>query len=458
MKISRMQALIFALIFIAGSGLAQEKIAPEEFHQRRQNLMARLADGILLQHARNLFANDDALFVHGFQQNPSFFYFTGLSSAVNAILAIDGAAKESWLFVPTSLPGLEKLLPQALIPPGRETETKLLLEHVVPWEEFTSFIDRKQQQSQLILYVDNSYWVPPPPSNPSGIAPISDTPLLWRNALSSRWPNAEIRSAREAIRALRVIKSPAEIDAIRRVAEVSAAALLAGLRALQPGKSQRQVEAEVVCGCIRAGGEGPSFWPWIMSGPNAVIPKPFESLVDYRHLNRLMQAGELVRVDVGCDVDFYKGDVGRTAPVSGRFSPEQRETWNLLINVYRAGLAVMRDGTRHEDVMSACRREAERQQPGLKTSLEKAAAKVLLDPNNRDTWHLHTSGLEPGEKFPGVLRAGMVIEFEPMFAVEGQAFYLEDMILITAAGCEILTKSLPYTADEIESAIAAHSR
>jgi Xaa-Pro aminopeptidase len=157
-------------------------------------------------------------------------------------------------------------------------------------------------------------------------------------------------------------------------------------------------------------------------------------------------------------VDFYKGDVGRTAPVSGRFSPEQRETWNLLINVYRAGLAVMRDGTRHEDVMSACRREAERLQPGLKTSLGKAAAKVLLDPNNRDTWHLHTSGLEPGEKFPGVLKAGMVIEFEPMFAVEGQAFYLEDMILITAADCEILTKSLPYTADEIESAIAAHSR
>lgn len=446
------QRIVILLFWLAGqTGLAQEKISVEEFYQRRQALLTQMPEGILLLHARNLFVNEDELVSHGFQPNPGFFYFTGLASAVNAILALDGVTKEAWLFVPATLSGAERWLPNALVAPGTESEKKWRFDHVVPWEEFSPFLDRRQQQAPLRLYIDDSYWVPPPPSNPSGLLPISDTPVLWRNALATRWPQAEILSAREMIAALRLIKSPAEIQVIRRVAKASAAALLAGLRNLQPDKSQREVEAEVVCECIRAGAEGPSFWPWVMSGPHAVIPKPFESLVDYYHLNRRMQAGELVRVDVGCEVDFYKGDVGRTAPVSGHFSPEQREVWNLLVEVYRAGVAAIHPGARHEDIITSGRKEVTRRQAALQTALAKEAATVLFNAANQSIWHLHTSGLEPGEKAPaGVFKAGMVLEFEPMFAVGGQAFYLEDMILVTTSGCEILTKGLPYTADEIE--------
>ena len=454
MKSSREQIWIPLFLLFSHVALAQEKIPSDEFYQHRQNLLAQLPEGILLLHARNIFVNDDELLSHGFQQNPSFFYFTGLASAVNAILALDGGTKESWLFVPTQLSGAEKWLPNALMVPGPGSAKKWRFDHVAAWEEFTSFLDRRQRQTPLKFYIDDSYWVPPPSSNPVGLLPISDTPVLWRNALAARWPQAEIRSARQMIAALRMIKTPTEIQIIRRVAAASATALLAGLRNLRAGKSQREVEAEVVCGCIRAGAEGPSFWPWVMSGPNAVIPKPFESLVDYYHLNRRMQAGELVRVDVGCDLDFYKGDVGRTAPVSGRFSPEQREVWNLLIDLYRAGVAVIRPGSGHEDIIAACRKEVERRQSSLQTALAKEAATILLNPANQSIWHLHSSGLEPGEKAPtGVFKAGMVLEFEPMFAVGGQAFYLEDMLLVTNGGCEILTMGLPYTADEIERAM-----
>ncbi len=454
MKSSREQIWIPLFLLFSHAALTQEKIPFDEFYQHRQNLLAQLPDGILLLHARNLFVNEDELVSHGFQQNPSFFYFTGLGSAVNAILALDGGTKESWLFVPAKLSGAEKWLPNALIAPGQDSERKWRFDHVAPWEELAAFLDRRQQQARLKLYLDDSYWVTPPPSNPSGLLPISDTPVLWRNALAARWPQAEIHSARAMIAALRMIKTPTEIQIIRRVAAASAAALLAGLRNLRAGKSQREVEAEIVCGCIRAGAEGPSFWPWVMSGPNAVFPKPFESLADYYHLNRRMQAGELVRVDIGCDMDFYKGDVGRTAPVSGRFSQEQREVWNLLINVYRTGVAAIRPGARHDDMIAAGRQEVARVQAALKTSLAKEAATLLLDPNNHDIWHLHTSGLEPGEKAPtGVFQPGMVLEFEPMFAVAGQAFYLEDMLLVTTGGHEILTKGLPYTADEIEKAM-----
>jgi Xaa-Pro aminopeptidase len=406
-------------------------------------------------HARNVFVNEEELTSHGFQQNPNFFYFTGLASAANAILALDGTTKESWLFVPASLDAVEKLLPNASVPIGNDSEHRLQIDHVVHWQEFAPYLDRRLRQKSIALYVDDSYWIKPPASNPAELQPISDTPVLWRNALAQRWPSAEIRSAREIISELRAIKSPAEIQIIRRVATTSAVALLAGIQGLKPGRTQREVEAEVVFACISAGAEGPSFWPWVMSGPNAVLPKPFESLADYRHLNRRMLEGELVRVDVGSDADFYKGDVGRTAPVSGRFSPAQRETWDLLVKAYQAGLSVIRPGARHGDIVSACRNEVKTVQPTLLTPLAKEAATMLLDPANRGVWHLHSSGLEPGEKGPaGEIKAGMILEFEPTFALSGQGFYLEDMILVTVSGYEILTLGLPYTADEIEQLMA----
>jgi Xaa-Pro aminopeptidase len=189
-----------------------------------------------------------------------------------------------------------------------------------------------------------------------------------------------------------------------------------------------------------------------MAGPTSAFPAPFESLADYRHLNRRMQSGEVVRVDVGCDVDHYRGDVGRTVPVSGRFDAGQRETWELLIGAYRAGLAKFRDGVRRDDVFAASLAEIGRRRPALSTALGRKAAEALLAPDGFKHWQAHGVGLEAAEGMPEILRAGMVLAFEPIFSVEGQGFYLEDMVLVTKDGHEILTPGLPYSADEIERA------
>jgi len=282
---------------------------------------------------------------------------------------------------------------------------------------------------------------------------VADPYVLWPQALHEAWPGLRIESGKTMIATLRLVKSPAEIAAIRKVARVSADALRAGLRSLRAGKTQRQVEADIVSACIEAGGEGPSFWPWVMSGPNAVLPKPLESFVDYHHLNRVMQAGDLVRVDVGCDADFYKGDVGRTAPASGKFDADQKETWELLVSAYQTAVASMRPGLTHAQIEETCRQTVARRQESLTRDLARKAAEKILAGSDDVLWHLHGSGLEPGEGRPDTLRTGMVIEFEPMFSVEGQAFYLEDMILITESGHEILTSGLPYSADELERII-----
>ena len=84
------------------------------------------------------------------------------------------------------------------------------------------------------------------------------------------------------------------------------------------------------------------------------------------------------------------------------------------------------------------------------TPLGKKAAELLLGKDGLVWWEIHGVGLDSAEGMPDTLRAGMTVDFEPIFSVEGQGFYLEDMILVTPTGYEILTPGLPYTADEIE--------
>jgi len=235
------------------------------------------------------------------------------------------------------------------------------------------------------------------------------------------------------------------------VARATTRALLRGIRSIHPGASQRDAEAAVISGCIEAGAEGPAFWPWTMAGENARGANLVRSLYDYHHLDRTMREGELVRVDVGCDLGHYEGDVGRTVPVSGRFTPEQAEAWDLLILAYRAGLAAMRAGLTHKELAETSRTAVRAAAPTLKTDYARRAARAMLEGGD-NLWHVHGVGLESGEERLERLEAGSVITFEPMFEVGADAFYLEDMILITAAGHEVLSSGLPYTAEEIARA------
>jgi Xaa-Pro aminopeptidase len=181
----------------------------------------------------------------------------------------------------------------------------------------------------------------------------------------------------------------------------------------------------------------------------------WNSFVSYDHVDRQMQAGEVVRVDVGCQVDHYMGDVGRTAPVSGRFTDGQREVWDLFIAGYRAGLATIKDRVSPKVVFDAALAEVRRLAPALTTLEGRHAAETLLGPQGTEAWQLHGVGLDDAEGLPEVLRAGMAVAYELMFTVDGDGFYLEDMILVKSGGYEVLTHGLPYTAHEIEMAMSA---
>jgi Xaa-Pro aminopeptidase len=427
-----MLRLIFAVAAV-GLVIHADNVAPAEFQARRAELIRRFPDGVVLLHSRADFYGWETFTL---REDPSFYYFFGGEEFLDSILALDGTSRETWLFVPSKLSGLaDRWMPRPA--PGAESAARFGIEHVAPWEEFVPWIERRLGATPSpVLYVDDTkdwwgkrkYGRDIPESNPLGLEPIVDAQLLWRLSLERRWPAAKVRSASTAIEEMRSVKSPAEIDRMRAAGKATVGAWLRGSIAIGSGESQRQVQAEVVRGCIDSGARGPSFWPQV------------EKSAD----------GQLVTLDIGCELDHYQTDSCRMVPASGHFSPEEKEAWEFYVAAYRAGLAAIHDGARRVDVFDAMIREADHRKGQLKSDLARRLAAAILD-NQTGTqlWLVHSQGLLEAEAEPEILRAGMIVAFEPSMMVGDQFFNIEDETLVTKEGYEVLAP-LPYDASAIE--------
>jgi Xaa-Pro aminopeptidase len=435
-------ARIALLAAAIGAVSVNAQIPAASYTARRAAAIARIGSDILIVPARGSFLADDQL---GFVQAPDFQYLTGLDELIGAVLVLDGAAATSTLFVAPRSP----LLTRGIVAPDADSARRLQLSSVQAVDALEPWLRERFARGPTKVLV-----APTDARNPVKTPlPMAGSVLRWQAWLTPLGA-AQVASAVNVLRPLREIKDADELAILRRVGRTSAEAFLVGLRALGPGKWQHDTELAVVNACRAAGARGVSFWPWTMSGPNAAFTSLWNSFVVYDHLDRQMTAGEVVRVDVGCQADHYMGDVGRTAPVSGTFTEGQREAWDLFIAGYRAGLPAIRDGMTAKQVYSAALDEIRRRAPSLGTAQGKHAAEVLLSPNGTDPWELHGVGLDDAEGLPDTLHAGMVIAYELMFVADGDGFYLEDMIAVRKDGHEIITPGLPYTAREIEAAMA----
>src|ERR1700691_4012436 len=275
--------------------------------------------------------------------------------------------------------------------------------------------------------------------------------MLWREAIRQRWSDLEIKDAFPILDEGRWVKSPAELALLRKAASITAEGFRAGARAIAPGKTQRQVEGEVMRACLNAGSDGASIWPWVRSGPLTMPATLFEAFADYRSMDRTMGAGGIVRLDLVCDFRMYKGDFGRTLPVSGRFDAGQRETMELLNGAYLAGVEAMKPAATPGEVRQAFRGYVVAHQNELHTPLAREAASAALKTPMQP---LHGLGVDMAEGTPKVFREGNVICYEPGLIAGGQQYFVEDTILITRNGREIMNPPLPYTPSDIEREMA----
>jgi Xaa-Pro aminopeptidase len=242
-------------------------------------------------------------------------------------------------------------------------------------------------------------------------------------------------------------KSPEELEKLRTAIEATVAAHRQAWRVAAPGKYEYEVAAAMQAVYLSRGCERDSYSPIVGSGPNSIY-------LHYDHNDRKMDRGEVLLMDVGAECAGYAADVTRTIPVSGKFTSRQREIYEVVLGAQKAAIAAVRPGA-----------TLGRTTPN---SIHQAALDYMNShgqdqhgqPLGKYFTHGigHSVGLEVHDAYEtgAPLEEGMVITVEPglYLAEENIGIRIEDMVLVTKDGGQVLTSALPREAGDIEKALA----
>ncbi|HEX2081001.1 MAG TPA: aminopeptidase P N-terminal domain-containing protein [Longimicrobium sp.] len=299
-------------------------VAREEYARRRQALAREMGDGVLVVMGA---IEPDADYLP-FAQSAPFRYLTGITepSAV-LVMARRGAEVQEHLFVLPRDPSLEVWQGARL---GAEGATRL-----------TGIPARTTQQmddalAELLRGVRTLYTVAPLSPDGSG-NPWQRPDQQFVQALQREHGVQRVVDLSNDLFRIRMAKSPAELDLLRRAIYVTNLAQREAIRAVEPGMNEFEILALIEGTFRRYGAERPAFNSIVGSGPNATT-------LHYRAADRYMQAGDMVVMDVGASYGGYAADVTRTVPVNGRFTPEQRAVYELVLQAQKAAEQEARAG------------------------------------------------------------------------------------------------------------------
>jgi Xaa-Pro aminopeptidase len=385
------------MIRLAAALWVAASVFASEFSERR----ARLKDTTLVVLGLPLADGETR---DGYFQDPSFFYLTGIRDPGGALIVRGG---ESTIYLPRRDAKAESWHGRMLAfedQPALDATLK-------PWEEFEADAAKLE-------------------------GPVA-TPARSVELLKKLAPQAEIRDAAETMARLRNVKSASELAAIGRAIEATIAAHRTAWRTARPGLFEYEL-AESMTGIYRRRGcERHAYPPIVGSGPNGLI-------LHYFRNNRRMDSGELVLMDVGAECSGYAADITRTIPVTGKFTPRQREIYQAVLKAERAVIAAAKPGVTMAQLKQiAVDSLNDREEPLGEYLIHGVAHHVGLE--------VHDAEIK-GE--PVV--AGSVITIEPgvYLPKENMGIRIEDMVLITESGARVLTASLPVEVEEIEREMA----
>jgi Xaa-Pro aminopeptidase len=407
-------------------------VPASEFRARREALAKELGDGILVLAAAPAIDNQRYL------QGNNFWYLTGVDVGGTALLLEfeHGKLTTDRIYLPARQ-RMQEAWNGSRPAPGPESEKRLGFASSAAFGALAREVDAALGKHQ-VLYTDVER--PPRPrgggeSRPAGAATPRDAAIA--GVVRKQEKAVSVRGYGEAIGRLRVIKSPAEQDLLRRSIQITCLAMLEGWKELRPGGFEYELEAAVEAGFRRRGAMALGFPTIIGSGPNSCI-------LHYDLNQRQTQAGELVVMDIGAKYGFYVADVTRTVPVSGRFSARQREIYQIVLAAQKAGIAAIKPGVPFRAVDQASRAVIQ----------DKGYEKYF---NHGTSHQLGLDVHDPGSS--GRLEAGMVITVEPgiYIAEESLGVRIEDDFLVTAEGCEHLSRFVPREIEEIEALLQARA-
>jgi Xaa-Pro aminopeptidase len=423
--------------------------------ERRDTLRSRMVRGVaVIPTAPARVRNRDSEYSYRFDSY--FYYLSGFQEPESLLVVIAGEAPKSILFCRVRDPARELWDGVRSGPEG--AKAALGFDEAYPIETLDEKMPALLANQPVLHYA--------PGNDPAWDARV----MAWLNEVRSQAragvaAPTEIRDLRTPLDEMRLVKDDSELAVMRRAAAISVAAHERAMRATRPGRNEYEIEAELLYEFRRRGSQYPAYTPIVAGGANACI-------LHYRENSARLAEGELLLVDAGCELDGYASDVTRTFPVSGKFSPAQKDLYELVLAAQSAAITAVRPGNRWDEPHNAAVQTLARGFVDL--GLCAGPVEKVIQTEDYRRFYMHRTGHwlgldvhDAGEYKTGGewrrLEAGMTLTVEPGCYVrpaEGvpEAFWnigvrIEDDVAVTASGCEVLTADAPRTVRELEALV-----
>jgi Xaa-Pro aminopeptidase len=411
---------------------------PQEFARRRQELAKQLKTGYLILFARTILPE-----ATHYREDNDFFYYTGLSDP-GAILLMDNSKGDAVIFEPQQSPRTKQVYGANLLSMSPEMQEKLGFKTVHPVDTldiFLAFAFSKESDLWLRLTF---------PDKADGArgeigrdyaaeyaSPYGD-PLPGDRAafkkLGERYPAAHLRDATQFIDQMRNLKTPQEIEVLRRNGKLSAEGIRQAMARAHPPMFEFQIEAQAAF-VFRDGGAQGWAYPAIVGTAQNI------NTWHYFNNRRQIQPNELVVFDFAADLDHMTMDITRTFNISGKFTPEQAKWCAVDFESQIASIAMLKSGNTYEQVADA--------------------GKAVFEKNGIGNQWLgfpgHFVGLATHDvmRTTGPVKVGQVVTVEPIveFPDKQMHFRVEDTILVTDNGPEILSSNVPKEMTDVEKLV-----
>ena len=272
--------------------------------------------------------------------------------------------------------------------------------------------------------------------------------------LRARLPRAEIRDLSPTLDAMRTVKSPREIDLLRRAGRLAALAVTEAMRATRAGLFEYQLGAVAHYVYLLEGARGEGYRAIIASGKNTWHGHYFRNCCE-------LTDGDLVLMDTAPDCGYYTSDIGRMWPINGRYAPVQRELYGFMVAYHKAVLARIRPGATADEIHDGA--AAEMAEVVEATSFSKAIYREAAQRTLEFRGHLsHPVGMavhDTGRYRDRPLRPGVVLTVDPQMWIPEERRYVrvEDTVAVTDDGIENLTAAAPLELDDVEATLREDS-
>jgi len=413
---------------------------PQEFARRRTELAKQLKTGYLILFARNVLPE-----ANHYREDNDFFYYTGLSDP-GAVLVMDVSKGNAVIFEPEQSPRVKQVYGANLLSMTQEQKDKFGFKAVLPitnLDGMLAFALGKETDLWLRLsfpdkadgarfetgrdYADEY-------ANPYGDPTPGDRAAMQKLAL--RYPAAHQKDTTQFIDEMRNIKTPQEIAVLRRNGSLSAEGLKQAIAQAHPPIYEYQIEARAAYVFRNGGAAGWAYPAIVSSGENV-------NTWHYFNDRRQIQPNELVVFDFAADLDHMTMDITRTFNISGKFTPEQAKWYAVDLESQKAVIALLKPGNTYEQASDAgkavfAKAGEEKQWTGFPGHFVGLATHDVLFPK-------------------GPIKAGQVVTVEPIveFPDKQMHFRVEDTILITENGPEVLSSGVPKEMSDVEKLVGS---